>query len=126
MAFKWTVAPSDVLPQGYQKYTQAVYVTGNRVAESRAQKMLAWAKANHTWQNQTGAAEAGLNVDVNQAPGVVASITLAHGVDYGIWLEVANQGRFGVISMSIDTWGPIFMRDMQNMMNLGLVTRGED
>lgn len=125
MSFRWTVTPGQAFEELYENYTKALFVSGRRVADARAEQMLTWAKSNHPWQNRTGAAEAGLHVEVTQAPAVVAEIVLAHGVDHGLWLEIANQGRYGVIAMSIDVWGPIFMRDMQNIANLKLVTRGD-
>lgn len=126
MGFKWvTPPPSEVFPEGYRNYTQSVFTSGRKVAESRAEQMLAWAKANAPWTDRTGAARRGLNTSVEQSAQVIAEITISHdpNLDYAIWLELANQGRFAIIAPTIDMWGPIFMRDMQNMMNLGLVTR---
>src|SRR5262245_13273308 len=120
--FRWEVSPTEVFPQGYQNYTQTVMTTGRRVAEARANEAEAWMKANAPWQDRTGRARAGLHVDVVEAPAVIAELVFAHGedVEYGIWLEIANGGRFGIISKSIDFWGPRLMADMHRDMNLGL------
>lgn len=127
MAFKWDVKPTDTFPENYQKYTQAVFTSGRRVAEARAQDMLNFAKTEAPWQDVTGAARAGLNVQVADSPGVIAQITLSHdpSLPYTLWLEIANQSRFAIVAPAIDRYGPIFIRDMQNMMNLQLITRGE-
>lgn len=127
MPFQWDVKPSDVFPQGYQNYTEVVFASGRRVAESRSEDMLNFAKTNAPWTDRTGAARAGLNVQVADSPGVIAQVTLSHdpSLPYTLWLEIANQGRFAIIARTIDVYGPIFMRDMQNMMNLGLVTSGD-
>jgi hypothetical protein len=125
MPFSWSVPPTETFPEGYRNYTQALFVTGRRVAQARAEEAEAWMKANHPWENKTGAAEAGLHVDVDQAPAVLASLTFAHGEDvpYAIWLEIANQGRFGIISQSVDVWGPKLMQDVQRIVNLGLAAK---
>jgi hypothetical protein len=125
MAFKWDVPPTEVFPQGYRNYTQALFVTGRRVAEARAEEAEQWMKQNAPWQDRTGAARAGLHVDVNQAPAVLAELTFAHGEDvpYGIWLEIANGGRWGIISKSVDYWGPKLMQDVQRIVNLGLAAK---
>ncbi len=124
--FSWSVPPTEVFPEGYRNYTQQLFVTGRRVADARAEEAEAWMKANHPWQNVTGAAEEGLHVDVNQAPAVLAELTFAHGenVPHGIWLEIANQGRFGIISKSVDYWGPRLMQDVTRIVNLQLATKG--
>jgi len=123
--FKWTVPPTEVFPQGYKNYTQALFVTGRRVAEARAQEAEAWMKASAPWNDITGKARAGLHVDVTQAPAVFAELTFAHGDDvpYSIWLELAHQGSFGVISKSVDYWGPKLMQDCQRIINLQLAAK---
>lgn len=125
MAFKWSVAPNQAFPQLVQAYTRTIMVSGRRVAASRAEEGAQWMKDNAPWQDRTGAARAGLHVQVKESPGVLAELIFSHGenVPYAIWLEVANQGRFGIISKAIDHYGPIFMRDMQRIMNLGLAAR---
>lgn len=39
-------------------------------------------------------------------------------IPYGIWLEIANQGRYNIIKRSLDHWGPILMRRLQRIANL--------
>lgn len=70
-----------------------------------AQAMLEWAKANAPWSDRTGAARAGLDVDVDQE-GDEIIVTLFHTVDYGLWLEVIQAGRFGIILAAIERFGP--------------------
>lgn len=125
MAFKWDVAPSDVFPQGYANYTQALFVTGRRVAEARGAEAEQWMKETAPWTDRTGNARAGLHVEVTQAPAVLAELTFAHGEDvpYGIWLEIANQGRFAIIAPAVDYWGSRLMQDVQRIVNLGLAAK---
>lgn len=122
MGFRWIVAPTDVFPQMAQKYTQAIFQSGRRVAHTRAREMEAYAKANAPWQDRTGAARAGLTATVEET-GPIGTIVLSHGVSYGIWLEIANGGRFAIIAPTIDVFAPQIMRDLQRMMNLGHVGR---
>lgn len=120
MAFVWDVTPEQAFGDLVENYTKTVFLSGRRVAEARALDMENWAKANAPWQDRTGNARAGLNAVVKQSPGVIAEIVMSHGVDYGVWLEIANGGRFAIIAKTIDTFGPIFMADMQRIMNLKL------
>lgn len=71
-------------------------------AQTGAQKMRNYAQANAPWTDRTGEARRRLNTDVVKHPGGRGYyITLAHGVDYGIWLEVANEKRFAIIESTI-------------------------
>jgi hypothetical protein len=123
-SFQWQVTPGQAFEQLVENYTKTVFLTGRRVAEARAAEMENWAKANAPWQDRTGNARAGLNSFVKDSPGVVAEIVIQHGVDYGVWLEIAHGGRFAIIAKTIDTYGPLLMRDMQRIMNLKLATLG--
>lgn len=122
MGFRWIVAPTDVFPQMAQKYTQAIFQSGRRIAHEQAAEMQAYARSNAPWQDRTGAARAGLTATVEET-GPIGTIVLSHGVDYGIWLEVANGGRFAIIAPTIDVFGPKVMRSLQNMINLGHAAR---
>jgi hypothetical protein len=124
--FEWQVSPQEAFGDLAENYTKAVFTSGIRQAESRAKDMVEWAKANAPWEDDTGAARAGLNAIVKSSPGVIAEIVLQYGddIDYGVWLELAHGGKFGIISKAIDVYGPIFMQDMQNLVNLKLITRG--
>jgi hypothetical protein len=93
MGFKWDVAPTDVFPQMAQKYTQAIFQSGRRVAYEQAEDMENYAKANAPWTDRTGDARERLHATVEET-GPIGTIVLAHGVDYGIWLEV----RFGGVN----------------------------
>lgn len=118
MGFKWQVAPTDVFPQMAAKYTQAIFQSGRRLAQQKAAEMEEWAKANAPWQDRTGAARAGLHATVEET-GQIGTITLAHGVDYGLWLEIANGGRFAIIAQAIDKFGVELMQELQQMVSGG-------
>jgi hypothetical protein len=62
--FTWQVAPTQTFPQLYDRYTQTIFLSGNRVAYIRAKEGEQWMKVNAPWQDRTGAARAGLHVNV--------------------------------------------------------------
>lgn len=73
-------------------------------AEQGAQKLQSYAKDNAKWTDRTGAARQRLNAYVS-ATGNGYRITLAHGVEYGIWLELAHGKRYSIIPQSINYVG---------------------
>lgn len=121
--FRWIVDPSVAYPELCRKYAQVVFQSGSRVAAQRARDMEAWAKANAPWTDRTGAARATLHASVEESGFAIGQIVLAHGVDYGVWLEIAHGGQYAIIAPAIDMWGPIFMQDIQRIVNLGLAAR---
>lgn len=126
MGFKWDVAPNQAFPELVENYTKTIFLSGRRVAASRAKEAEQWMRDNAPWTDRTGAARAGLNVQVLESPGVLAELVFSHdpSLDYVVWLEIANGGNYAIIAPAIDYWGPQFMRDVQRIMNLQLATKG--
>lgn len=125
MAFKWDVAPGDTIPQMAEKYTKTIFLSGRRVAESRAKEAEQWMKDNAPWTDRTGRARDGLSVKVLESPGVLAELVFSHDPDlsYTLWLEIANSGKYAIIAPAIDYWGVVLMRDLQRITNLGLAAK---
>lgn len=61
-----------------------------------ASDSLEYAKANAPWQDRTGDARRGLDVSVED-DGDNITMSLYHTVDYGLWLEVIQNGAFAII-----------------------------
>ena len=62
------------------------------------------AQENRRWTDRTGQARQRLNGYVGKiAEGY--RITLAHGVDYGLWLELANEKKYSIIPQTIEYVG---------------------
>lgn len=68
--------------------------------ETGAQKMESEAKMNARWTDRTGAARQRLNAGVERRA-TSYMIRLAHGVDYGVFLELAHEKRFAIIPDTI-------------------------
>jgi len=66
-----------------------------------AVRILDYAKQNAPWQDRTGDARRLLDVDVQQDEDTIV-IQLYHQVDYGLWLEVIESGRFAIIMPTLE------------------------
>jgi len=107
-----------------KQYTQTVFAAGRNEAYVLAAEMEAWAKENRPWTDRTGDAKAGLRGFVDEEVGAIGVVILTHDplLDYPIWLEIANQGRYAIIAPAIDYWGPIYFKRLQRLMRLGQVS----
>ena len=88
-------------------------------AEQGAVKLRSNAQSNAKWTDRTGNARQRLNAYVS-ATATGYRITLAHGVDYGIWLELAHEKRFAIIPQTIEYVGtfeimPAFNRFLERL-----------
>lgn len=69
-------------------------------AETSATKLQNYARNNAPWTDRTGQARQRLTGTAM----IVANgykLRLAHGVNYGIWLELAHEKRFAIIQPTI-------------------------
>lgn len=89
------------------------------LAEQGGMKLQNFARENRKWTDRTGHARQRLTGGC-EVMGSVYRIYLAHGVDYGIWLELAHEKRFSIIPQAIEYVGtfeimPGFERLMERL-----------
>lgn len=85
-------------------------------AEQGALKLQNFAQQNRKWTDRTGHARQRLKGSTSKIVNGVR-ITLAHGVDYGIWLELANEKRYAIIPYAIRFVGTFeIMPGFQSLM----------
>lgn len=90
----------------------ALSVAGN-VAEAMqqgAEEIEAYARFNAPWTDQTGAARDGLTATVRVEGGQVI-LELSHTVEYGIWLELIQNGAYAIIMPTLEVLGPKVIQD---------------
>ena len=81
-----------------------------------AQELRSYMQINRPWTDRTGEAKRRLNAAVSQESEDVIRITLEHGVDYGIWLEVAHERKYAIIGPTIKTQGPEIAKKFSGFM----------
>lgn len=81
-----------------------------------AASMESYAKEKAPWQNRTGHARQRL-----QGKSVRSeeswTITLSHGVDYGVYLEQAHEKKYAIIQPTILFKSPEIMSGFENYVN---------
>ena len=115
MAYSITIDGSDCFQKLKQldARTQAgLTVIGNTTAS----QMEAYAKSNHKWVNRTQSAENMLKGE-SKWEGTTLDISIKHGVEYGIWLEVriAFQGRYKILEEARDSQVQTFQQMLMSL-----------
>jgi hypothetical protein len=75
-----------------------------------------WMKINAPWTDDTGAARSAL-IALAASMGSTHEMTLSNAVSYGIWLEVANSGRFQILGPAMRIIGANMMKSLQGMLD---------
>lgn len=99
MSFKFD---SKDLEKGLEIFQDKATTAVRMYAETSALKLEAHAKDKAPWTDRTGEARKRLKGTVERKSLTVFRIKLAHGVDYGKWLELAHSKRFAIIAPTIN------------------------
>jgi hypothetical protein len=71
-----------------------------------------YAQINAPWTDQTGNARRKLNCKYTRINETIFNAALAHGVDYGIFLEKCNSGRYAILKPTIEASIPQLMDEI--------------
>ena len=85
-------------------------------AQEGAKKFENHAKKNRPWTDRTGMARKSLNATTEKRNNGIR-ITLAHGVDYGLWLELAHEKRFAIVKPTIELHGNEVLKGYADLLN---------
>lgn len=117
MADSFRLDPSRLL-EGMANFETRAHAAMYAYAETSAKKLESNAKANRPWTDRTGHAKQRLHGDMKEIPGTGFQLSLAHGVDYGIWLELAHEKRFAIIDKTIEYVGTFeIMPGWENLLD---------
>lgn len=86
-------------------------------AATKASEIESSMKTNRPWTDRTGMAKATLRTKVTRPDEQTVRIVLAHGVDYGVWLELAHEKNYAIIAPTIEIEGPKIVTDLGNLMS---------
>lgn len=75
------------------------------LANDYALTMEAEMKANRPWMDRTGNARRALHCNVvHDEESKTLTIVASHGVEYGVFLEYANSGKFAILKPTTDKY----------------------
>lgn len=116
VSIEWTISPQAAFGPGMQRYIAAIRRGVRAIAQRRAPEIEAWMKLNAIWTDRTGNARQTLQAEVEDLSLDIVQIVLDHGVEYGVWLELAHGGTYAIIAPALDHFGPIVWADVQALL----------
>lgn len=134
MAATWDQAPDAVWLPALEDYLNIIRQQVDRLVHHYAAEIEAWMKEKAPWfpfdgwdggrvvplppgYSTTGNARQTLSAEVERMALDMWSILLAGGVDYFVWLELANQGRYAILGPAIEHFGPLLFADLQAILS---------
>lgn len=84
------------------------------LTDAKFNEMVNYAKANAVWIDRTGNARKSIE-QVDMSDGDTVRFYLTIGVDYGIWLEVANDGKYKILQPTLTVYEPEIMKMLEQV-----------
>lgn len=108
---------ASVLEKGLETTNDRAQAALEMLLDTQSLKLRSYAQINARWMDRTGDARRLLDSDyITTANGY--RLRLAHGVDYGIWLELANEKKYSIIPETIEIVGKgEILPSFQNLLN---------
>lgn len=86
-------------------------------ADTKALQLRSYMQSHRPWTDRTGEAKRRLNAEASIKDENTVRITLSHGVDYGVWLELANGQRFAIIQPTINLKSQEVKEGLSNLLS---------
>jgi hypothetical protein len=84
------------------KFSSKDYTGLTMILQIAATKMAGWAKVNKPWTTRTGDAQRRLTGRAYWEDSKTVTAVVEHQVHYGVWLELARQGKYAILEKSIE------------------------
>ncbi len=113
---RWDVPPEEAWGDLADEYITALHAGVLAIAQRWAPEIENWMRDNAPWTDRTGNARQTLYTAVRQVANEMVELILSHGMDYGVFLETKNMGRYAIIAPALDEFGPKLWADVQEMV----------
>lgn len=100
------------LAEKQRKSKQAIEM----LAETQVKNLEKKAKKGALWTDRTGHARQRMTGYVTHPGGNKIRLNLAHGVEYGIYLELAYEKKYAIIEPTIRLEGQDVLKSFENLM----------
>ena len=91
---------SKGLKEGLERLSSKSDIAVKAYLNTAERKLENYAKQNAPWTDRSGRARLGLNSYTEKTP-FGYRLIIAHGVDYGIWLELAHEKKYAILNETI-------------------------
>lgn len=116
--FEWVEGhtPSDTWLPASMKWLDDIQRAMQMIMDNMVPQIVKWMQENAPWDDITGNAREQLGAQVeSRADGIV--LVVFQGADYGIFLELNNQGRTAILGRTVDVWGVRFWAEVMKVMS---------
>jgi hypothetical protein len=116
MPIVWEKEPEQAFVELADAYATAIHRGVFAICQRWAPEIENYMKQTAPWTDRTGNLRQALYTEVNEVVNTMVELILSHGLDYGIFLETRNSGRFSVIGPALDHFAVKVWADVKRML----------
>lgn len=113
MGMEWKETPEEMLVDLATEYARAIHTGVYLIFQRYTGEIESWMKSNAPWTDRTGNARQTLYAEVTDLANRFVELEIGQMMSYGIFLELANAGRYAILGPAIDYFLPKIWADVQ-------------
>ena len=113
-AISITLKNEAQLSKNFSQFGNQIKNIVHDLVDVKFNEMVTFAKANAVWIDRTGNARNSITSE-DISSGDVVKFYLTIGVDYGIWLELANDGKYRILQPTMTIYEPQIMKLLETV-----------
>lgn len=117
MGFQWVEDPKNVFVRGFLEYKAGLEKQLDAIVQKYAPLIENWMKEQASWTDRTGHARQSLRAEVEYEVNEIYLYLYYEDIEYDVFLEYANSGRYSILAPALDYWGPILWREVKALMS---------
>lgn len=118
MAFTWQKSPEVAFAELWDEYAKAIDDGVADIMNAFRPRVETYMKANAPWKDRSGNARQALWAELERIVRVMIAINFGqgHGIEYGVYLEFKNAGRYAIVNPTLDYFTPKIWAAIQRML----------
>lgn len=109
------MAGADQVIANMQAWGQRLRAKFKALGDQYSSQMEAEAKVEAPWTDRTGLARQGLFGEAKEFGDDTLRVRLSHTMDYGVYLELANSGKYAILEPTVKKFAPDFFQDTERV-----------
>lgn len=105
------------LYQNSEKFHEKIDTAVSMYMQTKSIEYESYMKTHRPWTDRTGMAKATLFGDYSKPKEHLHRITLGHGVEYGIYLELAHDKNYAIVGPTIQIKGNEVVSDLKDLFS---------
>lgn len=115
---KWSKRPSDAFEEASREYADQIDKSVARIVARFKPQIENHMSAEAPWEDRTGNARQALFANIERVirKSIAIDFGHGHGIEYGIYLEFANAGKYAIVGPTFDKFAPKIWAEIETML----------